>query len=38
MKDSHGLDAVARKIGAAKLLDNMSLHTELIPTILGLKK
>jgi DNA-binding NarL/FixJ family response regulator len=30
--------ALARKIGAAKLLDKMSLYTELIPTILGLKE
>ena len=30
--------ALARQIGAAKLLDKMSLYTELIPTILGLKK
>jgi chemotaxis response regulator CheB len=30
--------ALARQIGAAKLLDKMSLYTELIPTILGMKK
>ena len=39
---SFGVDddakALARQIGAAKLLDKMSLYTELIPTILGLKK
>jgi len=39
---SFGVDddakALARQIGAAKLLDKMSLSTELIPTILGLKK
>jgi CheY-like chemotaxis protein len=39
---SFGIDddakALARKIGAAKLLDKMNLYTELIPAILGLKK
>ena len=30
--------ALAKQIGAAKLLDKMSLYTELIPTILGMKK
>jgi chemotaxis response regulator CheB len=30
--------ALARQIGAAKLLDKMNLYTELIPAILGLKK
>jgi DNA-binding NarL/FixJ family response regulator len=30
--------ALAKQIGAAKLLDKMSLYTELIPTILGLTK
>lgn len=30
--------ALAKQIGAAKLLDKMSLTAELIPTILGLKK
>ena len=30
--------ALAKQVGAAKLLDKMSLTTELIPTILGLKK
>jgi DNA-binding NarL/FixJ family response regulator len=30
--------AMAKQIGAAKLLDKMSLYTELIPTILGMKK
>jgi chemotaxis response regulator CheB len=31
-------EALARQIGAAKLLDKMSLYTELIPAILGLEK
>ena len=39
---SFGVDddarALAKQIGASKLLDKMSLYTELIPTILGLKK
>ena len=30
--------ALAKQIGAVMLLDKMSLYTELIPTILGLKK
>jgi chemotaxis response regulator CheB len=30
--------ALARQIGAVKLLDKLSLYTELIPTILGLRK
>ena len=30
--------ALARQIGAAKLLDKMSLYTELIPTLLALRK
>ena len=30
--------ALARQIGAAKLLDKMNLYRELIPAILGLKK
>ena len=30
--------ALARQIGAAKLLDKMSLYTELIPTLLALGK
>ena len=30
--------ALAKQIGAAKLLDKMSLYTEVIPAILGLKK
>jgi chemotaxis response regulator CheB len=30
--------AMAKQIDAAKLLDKMSLYTELIPTILGMKK
>lgn len=30
--------ALAKQIGAAKLLDKMSLYTELIPSILGSKK
>ena len=30
--------ALAKQIGAAKLLDKMSLYTELVPAILGLKK
>jgi hypothetical protein len=29
--------ALAKQIGAAKLLDKMRLYTELIPTILGMK-
>lgn len=29
--------ALAKQIGAAKLLDKMNLYTELIPTILGMK-
>jgi DNA-binding NarL/FixJ family response regulator len=29
--------ALAKQIGAAKLLDKMSLYTELIPTILAVK-
>jgi chemotaxis response regulator CheB len=30
--------ALAEQIGAVKLLDKLSLYTELIPTILGLRK
>jgi chemotaxis response regulator CheB len=30
--------ALAKQIGAIKLLDKLSVYTELIPTILGLKK
>jgi chemotaxis response regulator CheB len=30
--------ALVKQIGAVKLLDKLSLYTELIPTILGLKK
>jgi hypothetical protein len=30
--------ALAKQIGAARLLDKMNLYAELIPAILGLKK
>jgi pilus assembly protein CpaE len=30
--------ALAKQIGAVKLLDKLSLYTELMPTILGLRK
>ena len=30
--------ALAKEIGAVKLFDKLSLYTELIPTILGLRK
>jgi chemotaxis response regulator CheB len=30
--------ALAKQIGAVKLLDKLNLYAELIPTILGLKK
>jgi DNA-binding NarL/FixJ family response regulator len=36
--DDDDVKALAKQIGAAKLLDKLSLYTELIPTILGLKK
>ena len=39
---SFGIDddtkALAKQIGAVKLLDKLNLYTELIPTILGLRK
>jgi two-component system response regulator NreC len=36
--DDDDVKALAKQIGAVKLLDKLSLYTELIPTILGLKK
>ena len=39
---SFGIDddtkALAKQMGAVKLLDKLNLYTELIPTILGLRK
>jgi len=36
--DDDDAKTLVKQIGTAKLLDKMSLYTELIPTILGLRK